>query len=671
MNQVSNRSYLWLMVTLIALLIVGVVLYRVWDSLPVILHYVVIGLCVLGGILVLVALYLAWHHLKLHHYVRVERQQVVYQATQDREHTRQLALDRLDQEKQDREYAQFLEAEKLAIRREEIRLEQMRATLEHQRLQAAAQTIILPAGHTAVFPGDNYQRVEGLPVPQQIAAPKQQGLKEQHAAAYGTRVEEVNPNAPTVPLAGRVEAAGLPQQTKAEEDEELLPVPQAPSFREMRDMISVDRMPLCFVVEENKESPHYGLTVPMFGTIDDLLSLCVIGKPGRGKTVLLMYYTLILSVYGAEVHVFDPHGVMGELALLHGRVLPGMPPTARIYYYDRRDTMKDAVTALQAEMDARDRLYRPHMEAGELVSRKVKHPLLILADELPILADFDEQIRQEYKESNKEKKFADREEVPSLMYLIRRTVLEARKWRMFFIGSSQSIDAGILPTRVTDALNSRIVFFNSDRKARMVGLEAEFIKKMLPIIRRAGPGMTIYDCARWDRPRIGAIPNTTVEDMLDFYGVDMETLEEQWVVESQLAKASGGTGMEDAQPNTSRLRLLRRDVDTDEEDFTTRKDALQTLPDDQETAFLEENTSDRYAQEQAANRPVETPQAAQNGAMKYRLSPEQAQMFCALYPNANANKDECLKLVGANSAYRAHANELIQQYRLLEKRQQK
>jgi len=329
-----------------------------------------------------------------------------------------------------------------------------------------------------------------------------------------------------------------------EEEKEIL-VPEKPLFWEIADLITTERMPLCFVVDDDPQSPLYGQTVPQFGTIDDLLSLAVIGKPGKGKTVLLIYYTTILAVYGAEIHIFDPHGTMGELALLHGRPLPGMPETARIYYYDRKDTMMKAVKVLKVEMDDRDVLYRPHLSDGEMVSRKVKHPLLILADELPILAEFDNEVRAEYKERNQGKAYSEREEVPSLIHLIKRTVLEARKWRMFFIGSSQSIDASILPTKVTDALNSRIVFFNSDRKARLVGLEADVIKKMLPLIRRAGPGMTIYDCARWDTPKIGAIPNISVDDMLQFLGVDLDALTESWVVESErLEGESGRAGVE-------------------------------------------------------------------------------------------------------------------------------
>ncbi len=335
-----------------------------------------------------------------------------------------------------------------------------------------------------------------------------------------------------------------------EEEKEIL-VPEKPLFWEIADLITTERMPLCFVVDDDPQSPLYGQTVPQFGTIDDLLSLAVIGKPGKGKTVLLIYYTTILAVYGAEMHIFDPHGTMGELALLHGRPLPGMPATARIYYYDRKDTMMQAVKVLKVEMDDRDVLYRPHLENDEMVSRKVKHPLLILADELPILAEFDNEVRAEYKERNQGKAYSEREEVPSLIHLIKRTVLEARKWRMFFIGSSQSIDASILPTKVTDALNSRIVFFNSDRKARMVGLEADVIKKMLPLIRRAGPGMTIYDCARWDTPKIGAIPNIGVDDMLQFLGVDLEVLTESWIVES--ARLEGESGRADVEQDEDAL----------------------------------------------------------------------------------------------------------------------
>ena len=58
----------------------------------------------------------------------------------------------------------------------------------------------------------------------------------------------------------------------------------------------------------------------------------------------------------------------------------------------------------------------------------------------------------------------------------------------------------------------------------MSGLENDAIKTMLPQIRRGGSGVMVYDCARWDKPLIGAIPYITVEDLLDFLGVDRSEL---------------------------------------------------------------------------------------------------------------------------------------------------
>jgi hypothetical protein len=212
---------------------------------------------------------------------------------------------------------------------------------------------------------------------------------------------------------------------------------------------------------------------------------------------------------------------MAELAVLNHRVLPNMPATARLTYYDRKEDIINSVPGLLQELEERDRLYRPPY-------RQTKHPFLLLADELPILADFDEEIEQQYKALNKRlaKEGEETLPVPSLLYLIRRMVLEARKWRCFFIGSGQSFDAEVLPTKVVENLSSRIVFFSSDRRARMSGLENDAIKNLLPAIRRAGSGVMIFDCSRWDGPMIGAIPMLSVEDMLEYLGVT-ETIQRE------------------------------------------------------------------------------------------------------------------------------------------------
>jgi hypothetical protein len=648
MNDLSNRAYAWLMTTLIVLLILGLIVWRLWAYGDVILHYTLIGLIILAIVGVLVALYLAWHHLMLHHYARKAQKQQLLLEAQDREAARQREADRMALEEQ-------READRKELELEKIRLEQMKATLEHQRLQLAQRSILLNPGQTAIFPEDGYLKIEGQPAPLPLPGPGRQ-MREQIAQ------HSVMPDLPTK---GEVEV------TEEKEEEKDIPIPEKPLFWDIADLITPERMPLCFVVDEDPASPTYGQTVPQFGKVDDLLSLAVIGKPGKGKTVLLTYYSVILTVCGAEVHIFDPHGVMGELALLHGRPLPGMPATARIYYYDRKETMMDAVRALNAEMLDRDLLYRPHLEDGQLVSRKTKHPLLILADELTILADFDEQIRAEYKERNQGKPYSEREQAPSLMHLFRRTVLEARKWRMFFCGSSQSIDASVLPTKVTDALNSRIVFFNSDRKARLVGLEADVIKKLLPVIRRAGPGMTVYDCARWDKPKIGAIPNISIDDMLQFLGVDLDVLTQSWLVE-------GGLQELDQAP---RLRVVPNGYRTDADAPTERlEDDEEYVPEDLQNSskmaisgpFSAGSGQVQNVPQGAENELVEPLEGVQNAFIPLPgdklLTELQQQLLIAHYEDCRDVK-ECLRRIKLGvGTYYHHACYVLDSLNLRKKR---
>ena len=104
--------------------------------------------------------------------------------------------------------------------------------------------------------------------------------------------------------------------------------------RHGRHLISRDRLILC-----------YTASGPAYGTVDDLLSMAVTGKPGRGKTTALMYYVTILLSIGAEVIIWDPHGAMGELALLNGKRLSGLPATARVIYLDRKEEIIDSIAA--------------------------------------------------------------------------------------------------------------------------------------------------------------------------------------------------------------------------------------------------------------------------------------------------------------------------------------
>lgn len=307
-------------------------------------------------------------------------------------------------------------------------------------------------------------------------------------------------------------------------------VPQAPHFAQMKHLITKKKMPLCFLADG-----------PAYGTVNDLLSMAITGKPGRGKTTALMYYVCMLLANGADVFVWDPHGAMNELAVLNGKVLPNMPETAKLTYLDRREDIINSVPVLQAELAKRDDLYRD--------GHQTRHPLLILADELPVLADYDASLVAEHRAMNKKRvKDGDDElEIPSLITLIRRFVLEARKWNCYFIGSGQSMDAQILPTKVTENMSSRIVFFSSDRRARMSGLENDAIKKYLPLIRRAGSGVMVFDCARWDEPAIGAIPMIEVDDMLEYLGVDASPFSQEYT-DFELSRKITGELVSDVSP---------------------------------------------------------------------------------------------------------------------------
>lgn len=395
---------------------------------------------------------------------------------------------------------------------------------------------VLRAADRAEANGDNFKLVLNEKGGVTIEVVRASTQLEQARIQYAPKIKEVIGRQP-------VPAIAPPAAPVDEDDDEQepIPVPEAPDFWSIIDLITIERMPLCFIVDMNPSSPTFGETIPAFGTILDLLSLCVIGRPGRGKSVLLLYYICCLAQHGAEMHVLDPQGAFKELMLLHGRVLPAMPPTARIYYYSGLADMEAAVENVLADISERERLFQPHLEEGEAVLHRLKHPLVVLADELPIIAEMDAQIREQRKEENRARKAEGLEllKIRQVTQMVKTSVLAARKFNVYFIGASQSLDATILPTKITDAFNSRIIFSSTQRKARLVGLEPEDAKRLLPIIKRAGAGKTIYDCGRWDEPRVAAIPMVTIEDVLAFFGITMEELRRMWR-EELLAKERQG-----------------------------------------------------------------------------------------------------------------------------------
>ena len=458
-----------LLVSLITLLCTLALLWSIHDELPVIAHTLIYAVAVLSALGTLFATWRVYLEVRKHALLVTEHKQRLTHEQRRLSMEEERHQQELTERQSQLQHEATLHTAKLALLQREAWLR------EHLALSRAGYDA---NGNPPIFLGD----FQGQP----------------------TITTLPSGNAPHGPVKGAKEQATLrlnSGQETAETQEPSIVIPTAPPFGEMCHLISRDRLILC-----------YTATGPAYGTVDDLLSMAVTGKPGRGKTTALMYYVTILLSIGAEVIIWDPHGAMGELAMLNGRRLPGLPATARVTYLDRKEEIIGSIPALQHDLAERDALYRPP-------KRTVKHPRLLLADELPVLADYDDELARTYKKRE--------DEAPSLIHLIRRYVLEARKWRCFFIGSGQSMDAEILPTRVTESLNSRIVFFSSDRRARMAGLENEAIKKYLPLIRRAGSGIMIFDCARFDEPVLGAIPMITVEDMLRFFGVGVPSINQK------------------------------------------------------------------------------------------------------------------------------------------------
>ncbi|GCE15316.1 hypothetical protein [Tengunoibacter tsumagoiensis] len=453
-EQLSTKTLIWLSGTIMGAIVVIAMLMQHQHDLQSLWLY--IEWTFLGGIgiALLYLLYLTWHNVSIRQLERKHRQAEIAKIESEKWAAEQLLLGQ-----------QQLDLERL-------KLEQIKTQQEQERLMMATrwqvQHATIPVGHTLVIRDDQYG-----------------------SNGYATF------QSPRLVEKSEISGPVVPEHAEDEEIEET--IPQAPAFPDMCHLISNERMVLCYV----KEGPAYG-------TVDDVLSMAVTGKPGRGKTTALMYYVTVLLKSGAEVVIWDPHGAMAELAVLNGCTLQGLPPTAKVTYLDRKQDIIQSIPGLLHELEVRDTLYR--------ATRQTKHPFLLLADELPVLADYDEELAIQYKAQNKRqaREGEDIESIPSLIKVIRKVVLEARKWRCFFIGSGQSFDAQILPTRVTENFNSRIVFFSSDRRARMSGLENDAIKTLLPTIRRAGSGVMIFDCSRWDGPVIGAIPMITVEHMLAF-----------------------------------------------------------------------------------------------------------------------------------------------------------
>ena len=184
---------------------------------------------------------------------------------------------------------------------------------------------------------------------------------------------------------------------------------------------------------------------PVVGRLDDLLSVGVVGRSGSGKSTLLRMIAVQALTLGADVRVLDPHGDIAD-------DLPGLPVA------DTLGAIETAAGALLVELDRRIALRARH-----------DRPVLIVADEFPAWAG----------------------SAPQAQTLLRRVILEGRKFGLFAYISGQGLPAALFAsgTMARDALSSRYVFAASAQIARQIGLDADMARQAAGL----GVGRAILD----------------------------------------------------------------------------------------------------------------------------------------------------------------------------------
>lgn len=283
-----------------------------------------------------------------------------------------------------------------------------------------------------------------------------------------------------------------PHRDKSGETQYLPPalqLPQAPLFRQIVPEISKPMLPIAWTTEGLKR-----------GTIEDLLSVGLIGRPARGKTTALLFYVCVLLLYGAEVWVWDLHGTMQELRGLN--------------YFDSFRSIIDSIDSLEEDLAECDELYKQR-------PRRYKKPRALIIDELPALAG-------RYKALDRRTQNATK----SPLKLARDYTLEARKWRRYTFLAGQGLPHEVIDTLTRDNLSSRLIFECAPDKAGQMDLAKAAIDQLLPLLNGADKGTHIADFSAWSTPLLADIPYTTEEDLA-------------WVLQRISGEAgTGGNGRE-------------------------------------------------------------------------------------------------------------------------------
>lgn len=414
----------------------------------------------------------------------------------------------------------------------------------------------------------------------------------------------------------------------------VVSVPHAPPFSHIAHLISDRQLILCYTAQG-----------PVYGTVVDLLSMCVVGKPGRGKSTALLYYILVLLMAQAEVWIWDPHSGLNELS--YG-----------LNYYDDLEQIEQTVPVLHKELNERRQLWRD--------KKQTKHPLLLLVDEMPVIADFENARAKEVAKLAKTKKGQDEDEPDAQVQyeqwyrpsrLLKRFVLEARKWNCYVILSGQALPAEVLSTLTRDNMSSRIVFESSNMHARMAGLQKEQIDALLPQLRGAGPGVAVMDVSRWSHPEIAAIPYTTVNDLKDY--IDTKN------TQGNVGNTWGNTWEWDEEPlpqkGSSIWQSTTFELERDTEPTASTRVITGGLVQDVEP--LPVSTQDEVINYHTSPNMVDHAIPVQQE--RYTFTPEEVPVLLALY-KVIGNVDKVLREMAKSQRYHKDASRILKERGLID-----
>lgn len=205
----------------------------------------------------------------------------------------------------------------------------------------------------------------------------------------------------------------------------------------------------------------------LFGSIEDLLSTAIAGRPKTGKTTLLRFIAAQLLLAGGKLVILDPHGSLAD-----GAQLPAE------WIASSTSELSDGAAWMIDELETRLAEYRQ--------GRREFTPLMLMADEWPLIS------------------LSSKQAVEATQ----RVILEARKTNYYGLVSGQGLPASQLGGSLArDALSSRYIFRTTAAQARYAGLDKDTARMVEDLPR----GTAIFE--GMINPTPVAIPFTSGEDI--------------------------------------------------------------------------------------------------------------------------------------------------------------